>query len=550
MSCPAYVFWNLNSNNSCSANPWFLVEENKKIFYYVENSKECGGECCEAQSGTAIATINVGPFDVWLSLNYENISQLQNAGQNILTVSLNDGIIFTSQSKGGGIGCYSGPGDFVEYTKLPVKLNAFSQHTFKVEYNSQSATYHINCYAMVELLFDCVEPSQTSTPTPTLTPQDCTCRNCWCSSEECITKTPTRTPPPTPTPTQTHTPTQTYTPTYTQTPSPCADCYYYDIVVDESDLLTSGLLYVTYKPCGSQYFVTSQFNQAGTYEDAICVRDCTIPQVCTDLNPCIGPSGNSYVVRRGLCTPVTSSCPVFFEYDITEPGQIQLNTNVDLGQTFGNIDVTVSSSNFPEIVEVFVGVIETNVGEVFSFSKGSGTQTKKVGFYAGNYNKSTVDFFVYSESTLENPFVPYKVNFSVSCPYVDPCETTPSTTPCPTVTPTPSSPTITRQQCVVSSDWGAWRLIRIGSPELAFLSGRIDNGLNLLFLPNSFKFPFYTFCKGIRLQVRACSTGTWTNIYSMTTIWGNSIYFPSSKLVITNVAGVETYKMLISPYRN
>ena len=105
----------------------------------------------------------------------------------------------------------------------------------------------------------------------------------------------------------------------------------------------------------------------------------------------------------------------------------------------------------------------------------------------------------------------------------------------------------------MSSDWGVWRLIRIGSPELSFISGRIDNGLNLLFLPASFKFPFYTFGKGIRLQVAKCPTGggpyVWTNIYSMTTIWGNSIYFPSNKLVIENVSGVESYKMLMSPYR-
>lgn len=553
MSCYASVFWNLNSSNSCSQTPWYLVQDNKKIFYYLEDSIQCGGDCCDIQSGVATASIVVGPFDVWLRVNYENITQLQTSGKNILTVTLNDGTLFTSQSVGTGIGCYNGPGNFVEYTVLPLKLLANSVNTFKVEYNSVDPEYHNGCYAMVELLFECVEPSQSPTPTPTETPPDCKCRNYWCSDEGCVT--PTSTPTPTYTPTTTQTPTMTHTQTKTPSPTPsaCSNCYFYDVVVTQTDLDDTGVIYVSYVACGQESPVTTEYNSVGTYTNAFCARDCYTPVVCTALNPCAAPTAGTQAIIQEACTPIEVTCPTTFNYTVNQTGPIQLRAAVDLGQTYGNVDVTVSSNNFPEICEIFVGNFDLKVGEVFSMTKGSNSLTKKLGFYVQYEPKTTLDFAVYSEGSSENPFANYQVQFEVGCPYVDGCGTTPSRTPCPTPTPTATSPLSNIvEPCIVSSDWGQWRLMRIGNPVLAFASGRIDNGLNLRNLPASFKFPFYTFGKTVKLQVSNCNTKAspfWYDVYSMVTIWGNSIYFPSNKLVIKTGGGVETYSMLISPYK-
>lgn len=555
MPCPTNVLWNLTSSNSCSDTPWYIVQNNQKIFYYVKNSIQCGGDCCDVQSGVATASISVGSSDVWFDLNYENITQLQLSGKNKLTVSLNNATIFISESVSSNLGCLNGPGNYTEYTKLPIRLAANTANQLKIEYSTVTQEYQNNCYAMIEILFDCVEPSQSPTPTPTVTPPDCDCRNSWCRDEGCITptQTPTTTQTPPPSPTPTHTTTETKTPT--PTASPCSNCYYYDLTIAPSDLSVTGIIYVRYIPCGGTTFVTTQFNQSGVYENAFCAQDCITPQICTSLNPCVAPSLNTYATKQGLCSFNLVSCPTTFNYDVNESGQILLNASVEIGQNYGNLDVTVSSNNFNEITEIFVGNLDNKIGEIFTFKSGQNSLTKKLGFYSPNVDKTTLDLAIYSQGTDEFPFQSNKISFYVSCPYLDGCETTPTSTPCPTVTPTPSSPAIIKETCVLSSDWGAWRLIRIGSPQLSFIGGRIDNGLNLLFLPQEFKFPFYTFGKGIRLQVIPCSqkgglSPNWINVFSMTSIWGNSIIFPSNKLVIKNVNGVPSYNMLITPYKN
>lgn len=553
MSCYANVFWNLTSSNSCSQTPWYLVQDNKKLFYYVEDSIQCGGDCCDIQSGVAGASIVVGPFDVWLRINYENITQLQTSGKNLLTVTLNDGTLFTSESVGLGIGCNNGPGNFVEYTVLPIKLLANSVNQLKVEYTTVDPEYHNSCYAMVELLFDCVEPSQTPTPTPTTTPPDCKCKNYWCSDAGCITPSSTETP--TQTPTQTHTQTQTYTQTKTPSPTPsaCSNCYFYDVVVTQTDLNATGFVYVQYVGCGQEIPVTTEYNSVGTYTNAFCARDCYTPIVCNALNPCLSSAGGSQVLKQQPCTPIEVGCPTTFNYIINQTGTLQLDAAVDLGQTYGNVDVKISSDNFPEVCEIFVGNFNLKIGEVFSMTKGFNSVEKKLGFFVDTGDKTTLDFAVFSDGSSENPFQNYEIQFQVSCPYVDGCGVTPSRTPCPTPTPTRTPPlVITNEPCIVSSDWGQWRLMRVGNPVLAFASGRIDNGLNLRNLPSSYKFPFYTFGKTVKLQVSKCATKSspvWFDVYSMVTIWGNSIVFPSNKLVIKTISGVETYNMLVSPYK-
>ena len=113
------------------------------------------------------------------------------------------------------------------------------------------------------------------------------------------------------------------------------------------------------------------------------------------------------------------SCGNQFNYYISSPGITVIDTNIELGQTYGNIDVTISSTTFNQQNEVFVGNIGNNIGEVFTFTSGTGSQTKTVGFVGET--KTTLDVSVFSQGTSSNPFVPFTITIKASCPTLEPC---------------------------------------------------------------------------------------------------------------------------------
>ena len=129
-------------------------------------------------------------------------------------------------------------------------------------------------------------PSNTPSNTPTNTPSNSSCfpASPTPTPSETATNTPTPTLTPTNTPTSaTPTPTSTLTPTPTPT-SPGCQCYYYDVVTYEQDILNAtgntgpnefrnGLIWVTYRNCDDSGFTDITFdNTASPYQNAICVN--------------------------------------------------------------------------------------------------------------------------------------------------------------------------------------------------------------------------------------------------------------------------------------
>lgn len=277
---------------------------------------------------------------------------------------------------------------------------------------------------------------------------NCWCgRDCGCVGENCPSPTPTPTVTVTPTKTITPTVTPSVTPSPTVTPSGCYGCKLWNVNVTQADLDESpdGKVYVDYVPCDFNETTRVSYSYPGLYQEAICVNVCYTPTICLGYNPtCITPVYGSTVTNTELnCKVVDPNCDDIFTLNINQPGYSEFTNLVDLGQNFGNLEVTISATNFTQITEIFVGNLENKYGENFIFDRGQSSQTKTVGFLTFR-NKTSLDLVVYSEGSQEYPFAPYQVTVRVSCPTTIPC-VPPSATPTSTVTKTPTNtPTPTR----------------------------------------------------------------------------------------------------------
>ncbi len=163
-----------------------------------------------------------------------------------------------------------------------------------------------------------------------------------------ITPTPTETeiPTPTPTPTETEISTPTPTPTPTQTIPLVCNCYYYDVVTYENDILRAsgntdtsrnGVVYVTYRNCEDTNLVNQTFdNTASPYQNAICVNGQIAynpPSIYIWQDDVQRLDILSFVTQQGCCseltptpTPTNTQTPTVSPTITTTTSQTPTNT--------------------------------------------------------------------------------------------------------------------------------------------------------------------------------------------------------------------------------
>jgi hypothetical protein len=148
------------------------------------------------------------------------------------------------------------------------------------------------------------------------------------------------------------------------------------------------------------------------------------PIICIKYlgNDCYTNGITSYLLEAENCTPIVFSCGTGnYEYTVSSPGFTTLDGMIEVGQTYGNVNVTISVVNAPNIFEVFVGNSNSNVGEVFVFTQESQTITKTVGFL--NYGTTTsMDVQIYAENYNSNESISTLLTIAADCPTLIPCE--------------------------------------------------------------------------------------------------------------------------------
>jgi len=165
------------------------------------------------------------------------------------------------------------------------------------------------------------------------------------------------------------------------------------------------------------------FSNPGTYVNYICTDNCsTEPYVCIQYDGgCTSPQNNSRLVEKnGDCSIGsnvlrTVSCSTTeYTFTISNPGYSYINTKFDLGQTYGNVPVTVSYTSLNSFNEVFVGNFGEKIGDIYTSTVGTVYKEETVGFYSSN-EKTTMDVVVHSIGT-NNIFIPYDITIKIECP--------------------------------------------------------------------------------------------------------------------------------------
>jgi hypothetical protein len=207
----------------------------------------------------------------------------------------------------------------------------------------------------------------------------------------------------------------------------CDGCISYNVVISQSDLNLSenGVVYLTYPDCLNENQITEiQYEYEGTYNNDVCIDNCGVaPVLCIiyEGNQCY-TNISSYLQSTGVeCKPIIEPCDTCFDITVSQEGLSIFDNIVELGQTYGNLEITITANNENDIYEVFVGNAGYNIGEVFKFIPPQQTLTKTVGFIS--YNSGTkMDLRVYASSTGTD-FRSVNMNVCVSCPTIYPCDT-------------------------------------------------------------------------------------------------------------------------------
>jgi hypothetical protein len=211
----------------------------------------------------------------------------------------------------------------------------------------------------------------------------------------------------------------------------CAECSTYDIIVTQEDINNSddNKVYVYFYSCGNytgEILDYMSFSYSGTFKNYICVQN------CANVVPFIGymydggaihSAYNSYISRSSndSCKVTTQLCgntPIV--YTVNKPGFNYVNKLIDIGDTCGNINITISGTSLNSDNEIFIGNYDETIGATYTYGITGFSLSDTIGYYSSN-SKTTLDLIIYS-SHSGTTFTPYNVTFVISCPTLVSCE--------------------------------------------------------------------------------------------------------------------------------
>lgn len=132
--------WATASTGTISGiDPWVISQENTVIRFNVERSANCGGTNANIQSGTATATITVGPIAALFSFQLSGAGELENSNFDLMTLKFDGNQVGFANAAGGGQGCVDGPVVFALQTTLPIVLPPNTVHTFELLFTTAGA---------------------------------------------------------------------------------------------------------------------------------------------------------------------------------------------------------------------------------------------------------------------------------------------------------------------------------------------------------------------------------------------------------------------------
>jgi len=149
--------WDVDYTGTLNGNPWTISNNNRNIAYIVENSANCSSECGgvnpNIQTGVATANIIVGTQDVYMSLDFDGVGELQAPNYELITFYLDDVLLADAHAAGGGLGCICGPVIKSYAINSPYLLLANTNYQFRINFTTNDELFHCGCFYEVRLDF-------------------------------------------------------------------------------------------------------------------------------------------------------------------------------------------------------------------------------------------------------------------------------------------------------------------------------------------------------------------------------------------------------------
>lgn len=147
------ISWSTYYEGTLLGNPWVLSNNNKTIRYNVERSPNCGGSNSNIQSGKATACIITGPNNVIMNINYDGLVEQQDAGFEVINITLDGTQVARGSSVNLNLGCTMGPPTKIPANILPITLIANRVYKLLIDFSTVDSQYHVNAYWQVDLSF-------------------------------------------------------------------------------------------------------------------------------------------------------------------------------------------------------------------------------------------------------------------------------------------------------------------------------------------------------------------------------------------------------------
>jgi hypothetical protein len=149
--------WSTTKNTSgvtgCETAEWIISPGNLCVRFNIADSLNCGGTCNITQTGTATATITVGPVDTYLHLSFSGLAELQDTNYENLSFYLDGTLLASATSQNLNQGCAMGPVIQNIIVPGPYFLSAGTTHTLFIDFTTNDPLFHVGSYYEICLNF-------------------------------------------------------------------------------------------------------------------------------------------------------------------------------------------------------------------------------------------------------------------------------------------------------------------------------------------------------------------------------------------------------------
>jgi hypothetical protein len=147
------INWAVTYDGTLNGNPWTVSTSGRFVRFSIENSVECGGTNINIQSGTAVASISVGKYPIYMNLNFIGNVEQQNTGFENMSFYLNENYLASATSVEAGLECIMGPPISTFIVNPPYLLSAYSINEFLITFTTGDGRWHFNAFYEINLDF-------------------------------------------------------------------------------------------------------------------------------------------------------------------------------------------------------------------------------------------------------------------------------------------------------------------------------------------------------------------------------------------------------------